>query len=115
MDRAVKRDIQKRYKKMVERFKGDADEISCYVCEQCGQATKVRKVEKGMSPGGIECPYCHGEAGLEIFDTFPNVPVTYEWYRPTLDEVLAMAEEDRAFTMNYILNGGLIRRECSKC
>lgn len=113
MDRAVKRDIQKRYKKMVKRFTGETDEITCYVCEQCGQVTKVRQKVKGMSPGGIECPYCHGQAGLEIFDPFPNIHVTHEWYRPTLDELLEMAEGDRAFTVNYILNGGLIRRECS--
>lgn len=114
MDRSVKRDIEKRYRKIVEMFSGEADEVSCYVCEQCGQVTKVRQVVKGMSPGGIECPYCHGQAGLEIFDSFPKIPVTHEWYRPTLDEVMAMAEEDKAFTVNYILNGGLIRRECSR-
>lgn len=114
MDRSVRRDIQKRYKKMAERFQGDADEISCYVCDQCGLVTKVRKVERGMSPGGIECPYCRGDASLDIFDTFPNVPVTHEWYRPSLGEVLAMADRDMAFTVNYVLNGGLIRRECSR-
>lgn len=114
MDRAVKRDIQKRYRKMVGQYDGEANEISSYVCEQCGQVTNVQQVVKGMSPGGIECPYCNGQAGLEIFNRFPNVPVTHEWYRPTLDEVLAMAEEDKAFTVNYILNGGLIRRPCSK-
>ena len=114
MDRTVKRDIQKRYKKMVERFNGNADEISCYVCVQCGQVTKVRQIDKGMSPGGIECPYCHGEAMMEMIDTFPNIPVTHEWYRPTLDDVMAMADEDKMFTVNYILNGGLIRRQCSQ-
>lgn len=113
MDRSVKRDIQKRYNKMLERFNGEVDEISCYVCEQCGQVTKVRQIEKGMSPGGIECPYCHGDANLNIFDQFPNIPVTYEWYRPSLGEILEMAE-DRMFTVNYVLNGGLLRRECSK-
>ena len=111
MDRSVKRDITRRYRKMEESLGGVADEISCFECDQCGQVTKVRQIVKGITPGGIECPYCHGSAGLNIFDAFPNVPVTYEWYRPTLDEVLGMAE-DRMFTVDFILKGGLLRREC---
>ena len=114
MDRAIRRDIEKRYRKMLERFKGDTMEISCYACEQCGQVTKVRQEVVGLTHGGIECPYCHGQANLDMFDQLPNVSVTHEWYRPTIDEVLKMAEEDRMFSVNFVLSGGLMRRECSK-
>ena len=112
MDRSVKRDIQKRYQKMTKEFEQRVNEVGCYVCEQCGQATKVRQAISGSAPGGIECPYCHGDAFIAP-DTYPNVQVTYEWYRPMLEEVLAMAEE-HMFTVNYILNGGLLRRSCSQ-
>ena len=114
MDRSVKKDIQKRYAMMLKRFDGETNEISCFVCQQCGKVIKVRQTVKGMSPGGIDCPYCNGQATIEMFDAYPNITVTHEWYRPTLDEVLALAEENKAFTVNYILSGGLIRRECSK-
>lgn len=114
MDRSVKRDIQKRYRNLLERYGGESDEVFCYVCDQCGQVTKVRQIVKGMAPGGIECPYCHGQAMMDIFDAYPNITATYEWYRPELDEVLRMVENDKLYTVNFILSGGLIRRVCSK-
>ena len=111
MDRTIKKDVERRYSKMCEQFSGKSEEISCYVCEQCGQVTKVRQIDEGMPMGGIECPHCHGQAGLVLVDTYPNIPVTHEWYRPALCEVLEMVEDNRIFTVNLVLNGGLLRRE----
>lgn len=115
MDRSVRRDIEKRYKKLHKQFNGVASgKISCYVCEQCEQITKTREVADGHVPMGIECPHCHANAMcVTEMDAAPNIPVTYEWYRPTLDELTALAEE-HLFTVNYVLNGGLLRRPCSK-
>ena len=97
----------------MERFEGNVNEISCYVCGNCGQVTKVRQIVNGIAAGGIDCPACGIQAGIEI-DTYPNIPVTYEWYRPTLDEVFSLAEENRMFTVSFVLNGGLLRRPCSQ-
>lgn len=114
MERSVKRDVQKRYRDMLESIgryhKGD---INCYTCNNCGKIIKTIDIDEGETLLGIECPYCHkGDAySSEYQDIAPNVPVTHEWYRPTLDEVLQMVEEKRIFQSTYILNGGLMRRE----
>lgn len=115
MDRSIKKDITRRYKELEKRFGGSGSgKVSCYVCEKCGLTTKVVEADDGVAPMGIECPYCHGEAMcVNEGDTAPNVSVTHEWYRPTLDEVLAMAD-GHLFTVNYVLNGGLLRREIRK-
>lgn len=110
MDRAVRRDIQKRYKRITKEYKGDADEVFCYTCDNCGQTIKVRQKDKGIAPMGIACPFCNGDA-LNAVDTARNIPVTHEWYRPSLDEVMKMAEEGRMFMLNFVLSGGLVRRK----
>lgn len=111
MARTVKKDIEKRYRKISERYKGKTDKVFSYVCDRCGQVTKVRQVDEGIAPMGIECPYCHDNAFCyDEGDKNPNIPVGYEWYRPALNEVQQMVDE-RMFTVNFILSGGLLRRE----
>ena len=85
MDRAIKTDITKKYREMEKRFCAPASgKVSCYVCEQCGMTTKVREVDDGLAPMGIECPYCNANAiCITEGDTAPNIPVTHEWYRPS--------------------------------
>ena len=114
MDRTVKRDIKKRYGKLLERYKGNGGEVHCYICEQCGQLTKTKDVAEGLVPMGIECPHCNANAMcIADGDTAPNKAVTYEWYRPSLDEAYKLAEENKFFQLNFVLNGGLMRRKCS--
>lgn len=114
MDRSVKRDIQRRYRKITETYSGSEDSTYCYTCDDCGHVVKVRQSVAGVVPMGIECPYCGGNAFcVEDGDTAPDEPVTHEWYRPTLDEVMEMVDE-KMFTVNYVLGGGLMRRRCSR-
>ena len=81
MDRAVKRDVTKRYKKMLESvskeeyYKG---KVNCYTCQQCGKVTKTLDVDNGVTPMGIECPHCHGDAMSSFYeDIAPGVEVTH--------------------------------------
>ena len=110
MNAKVKKDITRRYNAMLaglsEDNKGQTD---CYQCQQCNNVTKTVIVDNGITPMGIECPYCHGEAIHQDTD-YPNIKVTHEWYRPSLDETLALSDS-QFFTMSMVLQGGLLRRE----
>lgn len=87
-------------------------EVNCYTCDTCGRVTKTRDADDGVTPMGIECPFCHGDAMSSFYqDIAPDIPVTHEFYRPTLEETLAMVD-GRFFTVNHILTEGLIRRSC---
>lgn len=114
MDKSVKRDVTKRYKKMLRSIEGEEyfkGKENCYTCQECGRVTKTIDVDSGVTPMGIECPFCHGEAMSSFYsDIAPNVKATYEWYRPTLEETLSLVDE-HFFTVNHILSGGLLRRE----
>ena len=114
MDRTVKKDITKRYKAMIGKYLPlTYDKNASFFCEQCNQVINTTYADDGEIPMGIECPYCHGNAmSLTEGELAKNVPTTFKWCRPTLDEVLKMAEEGKLFTVNYVLGGGLIRKPC---
>ena len=118
MDKLVKKDVIRRYKQMLKTVSKEnyyKDRTNCYVCEKCGAVTKTIDIDNGVTPMGIECPYCHENAMSSFYqDIAPNIEITHEWYRPTLDETLQLASENKIFTVTHILNGGLIRRPCSK-
>jgi hypothetical protein len=97
---------------IAEQYGSEVNKIGCYECSQCGRVTRTVQRIAGVVPMGIECPYCHGDSFFTE-DSYPNIGVTHEWYRPALDEVLAMTE-GRLFTVNFVLSGGLLRRECSR-
>ena len=114
MNRTVRKDVMRRYKQMLKDVSGEnyhKGEVNCYTCKQCGKVTKTIDVDNGVTPFGIECPHCHGDAMSAFYhDTAPDAPVTHEFYRPTLEETLALVDE-HFFTVSHILNGGLLRRE----
>lgn len=114
MDRTIKKDIRKRYKTLLERYGAMTyDRQASFLCEQCNHVINTRFEDDGDIPMGIECPYCQGNAmSLTEWELAENVPVTFKWVRPTLDEVLQMAEKGELFTVNYVLCGGLVRRPC---
>lgn len=115
MEKSLKKGIVRQYDKMLKDVAGEEyykGKVNCYVCQQCERVTKTIDRDSGITPMGIECPYCSGDAMSTFYeDRYPNVEVTHEWVRPTLDEVLQMAEEKKMFSVSHILNGGLIRRK----
>ena len=115
MERTLKKEVTRRYKKMLKAFndKGENQgKTNCYVCNQCHQTTKVYERDNGMTMHGIECPYCKGEAmSTDYEDVAPKVNATFEYVRPTLQEVLDEVEKNHIMTANYYLSGGLKRIE----
>ena len=108
MDKSVKRDIEKRYKNIiVEDNNGQTD---TFLCQECNNIIRTKVTDSGLVPMGIECPFCGKEAYHQDEDN-PKIDITYEWYRPSLEEVLRMAEEKRLFSVSMILSGGLMRRK----
>lgn len=110
MDRVVRKDIEKRYAAMLDNVTPEhKGMVNCYVCE-CGRITKVENIDGGATPMAIECPLCGKDAvSSEYREVSPETPVLYEWYRPSLKEVIEMMDK-QFFTANYVLSGGLIRR-----
>ena len=110
MERSVRRDIARRYRDVSERYSSERSECHTYQC-QCGRVIRTRQLVDGIVPMGIECDVCHGDA-YAVEDRH-DLPVTHEWYRPSLDELVGMAEK-HLFTVNCVLGGGLLRRVCSE-
>lgn len=110
MDRKTRKDIARRYDAMQVNGGEEAGRIVCYECPTCGRVMKSVARDGGVTPMGIDCPSC-GETAYQQDADYPNVPVSWEWYRPTLEEVLAMAEGGGLFTVSMVLNGMLLRRE----
>lgn len=80
--------------------------VNCYICRECGHVTKTKDVDRGVTPFYHLCEKCGLLAKSTFYkDIVPDKPVTEEWYRPTLEQVLKM---DRNSNMlDHILNGGL--------
>ena len=115
MDRKVRKDVTRRYNAMVaqmEKVESNAGETDTFCCSECGKAIRTVKSVTGVIPMGIECPYCHGEAFHEDEDN-KNIPVTHEWYRPTLEETIILCDGN-LFTASMVLSGGLLRREFNR-
>jgi len=115
MDKTVRKEVTRRYKAMLKEYGKPGEyqgKVNCYTCTQCGRITKTIDKDNGVTPMGIECPYCHGDAMSSFYeDIAPNISATYEWYRPAQEDVLAMVDR-QFFTVNHILSGGLLRRKC---
>ena len=115
MDRKVRKDILRRYADMtasVAAGESNIGQINCYFCPQCERITKTVVKDSGIVPMGIECPYCHAEALCsENGDVAEKISVTHNWYRPTAEETLELAQENKLFTVSMILSGGLLREK----
>ena len=114
MNREIRKDAKKRYGDMLKEFserKVHKGEMNCYTCSKCGRLTKTIDRDSGITPMGIECPFCGENAmGSAYIDLKPDEKPTFEWYRPTFEETLNLIDK-HYFTYRYVLGGGLLRRE----
>ena len=104
--------ITKRYVRIVNYYKGVAPKgVNCYLC-RCGHITKTVDIDAGATPFLFTCEKC-GELATSTFysDSVPDREPTFEWYRPTLEQVLKIEDEDILF---HILSGGLEFRKIDK-
>lgn len=109
-----KREIARRYKALlvdVETnvfYKVDLiKRVNCYVCK-CGEVTKTRDVDAGVTSMVVSCPECKGNAMSSFYkDIAPDQNPTHEWYRPDLEKVLKLSE----WELDHVLQGGLMFRK----
>ena len=108
--------IRRQYKKLVaiveemEMFDGRGKGVDVYTCEKCGRKTLTRYKDKGVTPFGIQCPYCDGYARHNDTISEPgamalrieNIQVQ-NWVRPPLWWLLKHRN-----AVNYVLDGGLV-------
>ncbi len=124
--RSVK-EVTKEYNKLIadvetnEFYKIDlTNRVNCYTCEECGHITKTIDIDAGVTPFMFTCEKyketamcsCKNITSNSSFfnDIAPNQAPTFEWYRPTLKQVLKMrAKEDGL--LDHILQGGLDYRK----
>lgn len=112
-----KRTVTKKYAELMNEVatnpfytKERTKKVNCYVCEKCRQILKTIDVDTGTIPFMIRCDVCDGYAQSKMYnDIAPNLKPKYEWFRPTLKEVLKMRNKPQL--LEHILNGGLERRK----
>lgn len=108
--------VEKKYKKLLhdvatnDFYKIDlTNRVNCYTC-QCGHITKTKDVDAGVTPFYFKCECCGSVAQSTMYkDVAPEQTPTFEWYRPTLKEVLKM--RNKPALLDHILNGGLDYRK----
>lgn len=103
-------EIKSRYKELLEYEFPNHGPINCYSCGSCHHITKTAHVDHGVTPFIIECEECGEEATSSFYrDLKPHNHATQEWYRPTLEEVIAKKDDEG--WIDHVLNGGLILRK----
>ncbi len=111
------RQIEREYNKLLQDvathdyYKIDlTNRVNCYTCQNCGYITKTKDIDPGVIPFMFSCEKCNGTAYSSFFkDIAPNQNPTFEWYRPTLKQVLKMRNKESM--LDHILNGGLDYRK----
>jgi RNase P subunit RPR2 len=89
--------------------------VTCYKCKECGEITKTRDVDAGVTPFVFTCESCGGEAHSSFYkDIRPMQEPTIEWFRPTLEQVLKMNRQKKYQLLYHILQGGLEWRKIKK-
>lgn len=104
--------IKSRYQSMIAKHesKPDRERINCYQCADCKAVVRTIDIDTGTTPMFNKCDVCGGRSSSTFYiDKFPEVPITYEWYRPTLEQVLK--QKGNHNYIDHILNGGLSLRE----
>jgi len=112
-----KRQVEKKYNSLLKKVEIDDfykidlnNRINCYVCTKCDHITKTKDIDAGVTPFKFTCEKCHGTATSSFFnDIAPNQLPTFEWYRPTLKQVLKMRKTPGM--IDHILGGGLNYRK----
>lgn len=108
--------IKKEYNDLLKRVATDdyykidlANRVNCYVCS-CGHITKTKDIDAGVTPFMFTCENCGQYARSTFYqDIAPNKNPTFEWYRPTLKQVLKM--RNKPDMISHIFNGGLDYRK----
>ena len=82
--------------------------VNCYTC-QCGHITKTKDIDSGVIPFLFRCEKCGNLAQSSFFkDIVPTQKPSFEWYRPSLDELL---DDSKDIDLEHVLNGGLEPRK----
>ena len=97
----MKKRIKKQYTDLLKIvktsnfFKTDLSKlVNCYVCE-CGHITKTIDVDAGVTPFFHICEKCGQKAKSTLYiDIAPQQQPTQEWYRPSLDQVISIKNND---------------------
>ena len=96
--------------------------VNNYRCNtECNHVTKTIDVDSGVTPFLISCEKCKADATSSFYDDLvPDQAPTFEWYRPSLDQVLAIRNESLSLPpaskghnesiLEHILDGGLLSR-----
>jgi hypothetical protein len=108
----TKKEIKKRYNKLLEDVRTKdfykinlTNRVNCYVCD-CKHITKTRDIDAGVTPFLISCERCGGTARSTFYtDIAPEQQPTQEWYRPSLEQLLKIQENEAMLL--HILKGGL--------
>ena len=112
------REVERKYSQLVKdvqtkEFYTNVDlsnSVNCYICK-CGHITKTKNVDSGVTPFMFSCEKCGGTATSTFFkDIAPEQQPTFEWYRPTLKQVLKMRKDEGM--LEHVLLGGLEFRKC---
>lgn len=106
------REIEKKYNKLMLNVATDnyykidlTNRVNCYVCD-CGHITKTKDVDPGCTPFIFRCELCgQGATSTMYRDIAPSLNPTFEWYRPSLKEV--MKKRKNAGLLDHIFAGGL--------
>ncbi len=114
------REVKRRYLNLMQRVAKDdyykidlTNRTNCYVCESCGHTTKTKDIDAGCTPMMFDCERCKGTARSMFYKDFaPDKEPTFEWYRPTLKEI--MKYRRRPDMLDHIFNGGLCYRKISQ-
>ena len=115
--KSEKKDLKTQYQGLIERIQNNYTEVNlenrtnCYICPTCG-ITKTKDIDKGVTPMVIMCPKCNKNFAKSTFyiDIDSSIPVTHEWYRPSLDEFLKLDRD----MQEHVLKGGLDYRSRSE-
>lgn len=107
--------IEKSYNKLLndvatnDYYKVDlTNRVNCYTCSNCHHITKTKDIDAGVTPAFFSCEECGGSATSSFYrDIAPNKRPTFEWYRPTLQQVFKMSDG----ILEHILKGGLDYRK----
>jgi len=109
------KEIKEKYNKLLNDVKTKdfykidlTNRVNCYICKNCGHITKTKDIDAGVTPFMFNCENCDEFAYSRFYnDVAPELKPTFEWYRPTLKELLKM----HPVLQEHILNGGLHYRK----
>lgn len=105
------RQVEKEYNNLLKDvateyfYKTELPKMNCYVCG-CGHITKTINIDSGVTPFLFDCEKCGEKAKSTFFnDIAPRLKPKFEWYRPTLKQVLKMRKKPAM--LEHVLKGGL--------